>query len=561
VSVVRLRNVTFRHDRGKVVLRDVSLRVDRGERVALLGGNGSGKTTLLRLIAGQLDAETGSVDRDDDLRLTYFSQNTDIPEDATPIEVLEAVVADDLALDDEMAAIERQLTEGSGDVDALIERQHELLAAMDAAGAWDARRRIETVLSKLGFDEVHRVRPARELSGGWRNRAALARVLLEEPDLVLLDEPTNYLDVDGIAWLETWMRSLGGAAVIASHDRHFLDQVATRIVEVEAAALDEYPGSFSEYVRLKDTRRKALEKRSRVDAELWAFELAAIGDRREAARDPERFLKRRLADIKKDVTPPLVDQVFTDLYARLRIGDRLGRTEHLTIERGGRVLVRDLDLEITRGSRIGIIGPNGCGKSSLLAVLAGDLDATEGRVLQPQGAQYPTAGRVVRPPGAQWISFAAVRDGLDPDESLTHAVNRAPMVETAPRKQVHRFLDMLRFTELDLRKRIGDLSGGQQARAALAVCLLSGAGVLLADEPTNHLDLMSTQVMERAFVHFPGAVVVVSHDRFFLDKVVNRLLVFEGDGRIRHIEGTWTTWDAQRRRDVARAAAEAQRRT
>ncbi len=548
MSLVRLKSLTFRHGDGKVVLRDVSLRVDRGERVALLGGNGSGKTTLLRLIAGHLDPETGSVDRDDDSRVAYFSQHTNIPDDATPVGVLEAVMADHLALDDELAAIERHLTEGSGDVDALVARQHDLLTAMEAEGAWDARRRIDTVLSRLGFDDVHRGRPASELSGGWRNRAAMARVLLEDPDLVLLDEPTNYLDVDGIAWLETWMRSLGGAAVIASHDRHFLDQVATRIVEVEASALDEYPGSFSEYVRLKDSRRKALQKRSRVEAELWAFEVAAIGDRREAARDPSRFLKRRLANIKKDVTPPLVDQVFTDLYARLRIGDRLGRTERLTIERGGRVLVRDLDLEITLGSRIGVIGPNGCGKSSLLAVLAGDLDPTAGRVLQPQGAQYPTAGRVVRPPGLLWVSFTAVRDSLDLDQSLSHAVNRAPMVETAPRKQVRQFLDMLRFSELDLRERIGDLSGGQQARAALALCLLSGAGVLLADEPTNHLDLMSTQVMERALMHFPGAVIVVSHDRFFLDKIANRLLVFEDNGGVRHIEGNWTTWDAQRRR-------------
>ena len=546
MSLVRLKAVTYRHGDGKVVLRDVSFRVDRGERVALLGSNGSGKTTLLGLIAGDFEPELGTVDASDGLRLAYFSQHTDIPDEATPVDVLEAVLTDHLALDDELAAIERRLTEGGGDVSALIERQQELLAVMETEGAWDARRRIETVLSKLGFDEVHRYRPARELSGGWRNRAALARVLLEEPELVLLDEPTNYLDVDGIAWLETWMRSFGGAAVIASHDRHFLDQVATRIVEVEAAALDEYPGSFSEYVRLKDSRRKALEKRSRIEAELWAFELAAIGDRKEAARNPSRFLQRRLADVKKDVTPPLIDQVFTDLYARLRIGDQLGRTERLTIERGGRVLVRDLDLEITRGSRIGVVGPNGCGKSSLLAVLAGEVDPSGGRVLQPQGSQYPTAGRVVRPPGALWISFANVRDGLDPKDSLTHTVNTAAMVETAPRKQVHRFLEMLRFTELDLRKPIGELSGGQHARAALAVCLLSGAGVLLADEPTNHLDLTSTQVMERALLHFPGAVIVVSHDRFFLDKVANRLLVFEGDGHVRHIEGTWTTWDAQR---------------
>lgn len=531
MSILRAKNVTFRHDRGPVVLRGVSLRLDARDRVALLGANGSGKTTLLQLLAGQIEPQDGTVERDGGLRIAYFSQFSEVPDDVSAEQLLRDIAASQIALHDELEQIEAALHDSPADVAALIDRQQQVLAEMDAVGGWDVERRIDTVLSRLGFDDVHRTKPAGELSGGWRNRAALAQLVFDPPDVVLFDEPTNYLDVEGVAWLESWVRALPGAAVIASHDRHFLDQVSTRIVEIEAASLDEYQGNFADYVRQRQARRGAVESRGRVEAELWAFEAAAIKDRREAQRNPSKFLRRRLANIKKDATPPLVDQVMTDLYNRLRVGERLGRTESLTKDRDGKPLFRALDLEIAKGDRIGIIGPNGCGKSTLLSVLLGD--------------EPPTSGRVVVPPNVDWASFERVRAELEPQESLTWAVNRAPMVATAPRKQVHRFLEMLRFSELDLGKRIGELSGGQQARAALALCLLSGAGVLVADEPTNHLDLMSTQVMERALAHFPGAVIVVSHDRFFLDKVVNRLLVFEGD-EIVAVEGTWTTWQAAR---------------
>ena len=533
MSIIRAKNVTYRHDTGPVVLRGVSLRIDQRDRVALLGRNGSGKTTLLRLLAGHLQPNEGAIESDAGLRVSYFSQFSDIPDDISPLQLVREVAAAHLTLHDELAHIEHALADAEADVDALLERQQVLLREMDAVGGWDVERRIDTVLTKLGFDEVDRDKSAGELSGGWRNRAALAQVVFEEPDVVFFDEPTNYLDVDGIAWLESWVKSVPGAAVIASHDRHFVEQVATRIVEIDAAGLDEYPGSFADYVRQRQTRSRTLEKRAQMEAELWAFEAAAIADRREAQRNPSKFLKRRLANIKKDATPPLVDKVLTDLYGRLHIGDRLGRTEALAKERDGRALFDGLDLEITRGDRIGVIGPNGCGKSTLLSVLLGD--------------EPPSAGRVVIPPGIEWVSFDEVRAGLDPNDSLTHAVNTTPMVFTAPRKQVNRFLELLRFSELDLRKRIGELSGGQQARAALALCLLSGAAVLVADEPTNHLDLLSTQVMERALSHFPGAVIVVSHDRFFLDKVANRLLVFE-DGDVSTVDGTWSTWQATRKK-------------
>ena len=536
MSIIRAKNVTYRHDDGPVVLREVSLRLDARDRVALLGANGSGKTTLLRLLAGQIDPEEGTVDHDVGLRIGYFSQFSEVPDDVSPEQLLREIAAPQIALHDELEQIEEALRGAPADLAPLLDRQQQVIADMEAIDGWEVQRRIDTVLNRLGFDEVHRAKPAGELSGGWRNRAALAQLVFDPPDVVLLDEPTNYLDVEAIAWLESWVRALPGAAVIASHDRHFLDQVSTRIVEVESAKLDEYQGNFADYVRQRQACRGTIESRARIEAELWAFEAAAITDRREAQRNPSKFLRRRLANIKKDTTPPLVDQVMTDLYARLRVGERLGRAEDLSKERDGRLLFGSLDVEVNKGDRIGIVGPNGCGKSTLLDVLLGE--------------EPPNAGRVIVPPNIEWVSFERVREEMDPQQSLTWAVNRAPMVATAPRKQVHRFLEMLRFSELDLRKRIGELSGGQQARAALALCLLSGAAVLVADEPTNHLDLMSTQVMERALAHFPGAVVVVSHDRFFLDKVVNRLLVFEGDA-ITPVEGTWTTWQASRDRTTA----------
>ncbi|MCA1845386.1 MAG: ATP-binding cassette domain-containing protein [Actinobacteria bacterium] len=522
-----MKNVTYRHGGGPVVLRAVSMRVEPRDRVALLGANGAGKTTLLCLLGGELDPVEGTVDRDEGLHIAYFSQFSDVPDDASALELLEQAAAHHLSLDEELAEIETSLGREGAPIEQLLARQQELLAEMEHTGGWDVRRRIETVLTRLGFDDELAMRPARQLSSGWRNRAALAPVLMDPPDVVLFDEPTNYLDIEGIAWLESWIRALPGAAVMASHDRHFVDQVADRIVEVAAASLDDYPVSFTEYVRQRPLRERALEKRSRIEAELWAFEADAIRDREEMRRHPSKRLHRKLANIKKDTTPPEVDQVLTGLYARLQVGERLGRGEALGMVRGGRTLFQDLDLEVVKGDRIGIVGPNGCGKSTLLALLLGD--------------EEPAAGRVVVPPGVEWLSFEATRAALDPSSTLTWAVNRTDMVRTAPRKQVNRFLEMLRFTDLDLRKRIGDLSGGQQARAALAICLLSGAQVLVMDEPTNHLDLMSTQVMERALVHFPGAVIVVSHDRFFLDKVVTRLLVFE-HGEIRAVEGGWTAY-------------------
>jgi sulfate-transporting ATPase len=282
-------------------------------------------------------------------------------------------------------------------------------------------------------------------------------------------------------------------------------------------------------------RLKTLGRQFEFEEELLALEAEAISDREEAARNPSRALKRRLANIKKQAQPRAVDKIITNIYERLYVSNDLCRVESASKAYDDQLLFDDLTFEIHRDDRIAVVGPNGCGKTTLLRAITED-----------GGANNPTldAGRVAWSKGAAFVYYNQVFDELDLNDTVTHAVNVTGLAFIAPRKQVNRFLSLMQFSEMDLTQRIGTLSGGQRARVALAKSLLSGASVIILDEPTNHLDMTSTQVMERALAHFPGAVIVVSHDRFFIDKVATRLLVFEGDGVVREINGNWTMWQS-----------------
>jgi ATPase subunit of ABC transporter with duplicated ATPase domains len=534
LSLIRFNNVTKRYD-DNLILREVYFRLEEGDRVGLIGKNGTGKTTALKLILGQEEPTEGVVEIEDAVRIGYFSQFSELSGEDTILEVLEGLFADIHAIEAELAEINAALAmppDGAA-LDRLLNRQAELFEEMERREGWTYQNQIDTVLTKLSFTDAHRERPISQLSGGWRNRAALAKILLEEPDVLLMDEPTNFLDVAGLEWLEEWFHSHRGALLIVSHDRHFLDRVVNRIVEIENYHFQEYQGDFTEYVRQKQIRLKSLERQFEHEEELLAFEAEAIQDRREAARDPSRALKRKLADIKKQVEPRPVDRIVTGIYRNLYVANKLCRVEDISKAYDGQTILRDLSFEIQRQDRVAILGPNGCGKTTLLRVL------TE---IEP-----PDTGRVLWSKGVEYIYYNQVFGNLDLSDTVTHAVNVVGLAYLAPRKQVNRFLSLMQFSDMDLTQRIGTLSGGQRARVALAQCLLSGAGAIVLDEPTNHLDLTSTQVMERALVHFPGAVIVVSHDRFFIDKVATRLLVFEDTGHVHEIAGNWTIWQASMR--------------
>ena len=539
MSLIRLLGITKKYGE-QPVLREVFFRLAAGERVGLIGKNGTGKTTVLRLILGQEEPTQGIVEVTAGIRIGYFSQFSELDGKLSIQQVLTALFADVQQLAAELRTIEDALSEAPSGaaLDELLARYETLVEAMNQCDGWAYEHRIDTVLTQLGFREQDCTRPIDQLSGGWRNRAALAKILLEAPDVLLLDEPTNFLDLAGLSWLEQWLVTWPGALVIVSHDRHFLDQVVNRVIEIENYHFQEYEGNFTQYIRKKQIRLKTLERQFQYEEELLAFEVEAIDERRQDQQQPGKALQRRLANIKKRLEPRAVDTIITDLYAGLTIRNELCRVDSISKAYDATPLFQHLSFTIQRRDRLAIMGPNGIGKSTLLKVLCGDEVADTGTIawLQGSGGQADDG----------YVDYNQTLAALDPTDTVNHAVNVSKLAFFEARKKVEKFLGLLRFSELDMRQRIGTLSGGQRARVALALCLLSGAPVILLDEPTNHLDLTSTQVMERALLHFPGAVVFVSHDRFFMDKVATRLLLFNGAGRTTFFEGNWTLWQATR---------------
>ena len=539
MSLIRLKNVTKKFDDpSRLVLKDVFFRVAAGERVGLIGKNGTGKTTLLKLILGRDEPTEGTVELTAGVKIGYFSQFSELDSEQSVQQVLEDVFADIRLLETELNDISEIFEKGTPtpkEQETILTRQAELLEQMEHRDGWTYHNLIDTALSQLSFDEDRRHKPIHQLSGGWRNRAALAKILLEKPDLLLMDEPTNFLDLAGIAWLEKWFAQHQGGLILVSHDRHFLDKTVTRIVEIENHHTHEYPvSSFGDYVRQRQARLKMIENQFKHEEELLLFEAEAIADRKDAAKDPSGYLKRKLANIKKSIEPKPVDAIVTGLYQNLKCSERLAALFALAKSYDDHLLFKNVTLDLTRGQRLVVVGPNGCGKSTLLKILTEDIT--------------PDFGTVEWLGGAQCVSFNDALEHLNLNDTVSHAVNTTggaagdSLAYKAPRKAVHKFLELMGFSEANLQQRIGTLSGGQKARVTLARCLLSGAQVLILDEPTNHLDLTSIQIMERALIHFPGAIIAVSHDRFFIDKIATSLLVFNPTGEPTLIDGNWTTW-------------------
>jgi ATP-binding cassette subfamily F protein 3 len=470
--------------------------------------------------------------------VVYFSQFSQLDDARTIEEILLDIFAEIRGWETELARIDDEMGGGADgeELDRLLMAQADLFELMTQRDGWGYTNRIDTVLTKLGFSQEHRTRPVGQLSGGWRNRASLAQILLEEPDLLLLDEPTNFLDVDGIKFLEGWIAGLPGAVLVVSHDRHFLDSIVSRMVEIQNCRLHEYPGNYADYVWEKAKAAKTLTKEFRHEEELLVFESSTIKSRKKVRTDT-KGLDQKKAQIKKGGETPIVDGVVSSVYANLHIPQVLAEFENLAMSRGGHLLFENLSFNLTRGDRLVILGRNGCGKSTLLQVLTQELE--------------PDAGEVRWKPGVRFSDFTRVLVELDPGERLFHCAMAAPQQflashEMPTHKNMLRFLRMLGFSEPDLQLRVGTLSGGQRARLALAWCLTSGPSVVILDEPTNHLDMRSAQIMERALVKFPGAVLAVSHDRFFVDKIASRMLVFEAGGEVVVHNGGWTAYEAGR---------------
>ncbi|HEX7688726.1 MAG TPA: ATP-binding cassette domain-containing protein, partial [Burkholderiaceae bacterium] len=521
---------------GHVALLDgTDFALEAAERVALIGRNGTGKSSLLKILAGLDKPDDGLLQVQQGLRRTYVPQE---PQFAPGVSVFEAV-SDGVA--EAKAARERFERHEDLDHDALDALQ----SRIEALGGWDWERRVDETLQRLDLAPELKVDT---LSGGVRKRVALAQALVAKPDVLLLDEPTNHLDLDAIDWLAELLRGYRGALVLISHDRAFIDATATRIVELDRGQLRSYPGNFSAYesAKARELEAEALAN-ARAD-KLLAQEEVWIRKGVEARRTRSVARIARLEQLRADraARRDQVGRVRMEVATGGQSGKVVAELEDVSMRFGERVIVDKLTTTILRGDKIGLIGPNGCGKTTLLKLILGQLE--------------PTAGRIKRGTQITVAYFDQMRAGLKLDATLADTISPgSEWVEIgSTRKHIMSYLGDFLFAPERANAKVVSLSGGERNRLLLARLFALPANVLVLDEPTNDLDIDTLELLEELLASYPGTVFLVSHDRRFVDNVVTSTLVWEGDtspGRWREYEGNVEDWQAQRARVRASAPA------
>ena len=517
------------------LLDQVSFQLDAGERVALIGRNGSGKSSLLRALAGQAALDDGTVWRQAEMVTAYVPQEPDFELGRDVFETIaDGLGAAARLLVDYHAAMLEVAEHASPEAMARLDGlQH----AVEAAGGWRLNQRVEQVVARLGLDPAAKVS---SLSGGGVKRVALARALVAEPDLLLLDEPTNHLDLDGILWLEGLIRDFRGAVIVITHDRVFLDNVATRIIELDRGRLASYPGRFSDYQRRKAEELEAEEKAAARFDKFLAQEEVWIRKGVEARRTRNEGRVRRLEALR-NARAARRDRL-GDVSLAVDTGDKSGQmvAELTDVSKryGDKVVVRDFSTRILRGDRIGFIGPNGAGKTTLLKLILGEVE--------------PDAGTVRRGTRQTVAYFDQLRAQLDPELPLTEVISPgSDFVEIGgEEKHVIGYLGDFLFAPQRARSPVKSLSGGERNRLLLARLFARPANVLVLDEPTNDLDIDTLELLEALLQEYDGTVLLVSHDRAFLDNVVTQVFAWEAppapQGTWKEYAGGYDDWLRQR---------------
>lgn len=515
----------------KPVLRDVTLTVGESEKVGFVGRNGCGKTTLFRIIAGAEPADGGEVAYKRGASIGTLAQDPVLNEGWTVAEEVESALVEVRKKRERYQAIAEALRAASpAEMEKLLKEQQALGEWFDHHQGWQVDHRVDEVLLRLGIQ--NRNEKVAPLSGGMRKRVALAKLVLQAPDLLLLDEPTNHLDAATTAWLEAFLISYPGAVMLITHDRYFLDRVARRIFEIESGGVYSYPGGYLDYL---EGRAERLLHESREQGRLITLL------RRESEwmrRGPKARTTKSKARIDRfyAMQDERKDRVEREIGLCLESDQRLGRTilelEALSKSFEGRLLIRDLSLKLKAGDRIGIIGANGAGKTTLLRMILGE--------------EPPTSGEIVRGKNTKIAYFDQKRESIDPDLKVEEALGEGDWVTVrGERRHKTGYLADFLFEHHDQKRLIRTLSGGEKARLILAKMMLEGANFLILDEPTNDLDIPTLQLFDDALVGYNGCVLMVTHDRFFLDKVATGILSFEGEGRVRYTEGNYETYLAR----------------
>ena len=520
----------------KHILKDIYLSFFPGAKIGVLGLNGAGKSTLLRIMAG-IDTEIeGEAVPQKNLKIGYLPQEPELDNAADVRSIVEQGLGEAKALLNEFERVSARFGEELTDdeMTALIEEQGELQTKIDAIGAWEVERKLDIAADALRLPPWEA--KIEHLSGGERRRVALCRLLLSEPEMLLLDEPTNHLDAESVAWLERFLEQYPGTVIAVTHDRYFLDNVAGWILELDRGHGIPWEGNYSSWLDQKDKRLEQEEKTASARRKSIAAELEWV---RANPKGRQAKSKARIARFNE-----LVDQEFqsrsetNEIYIPPgpRLGDKVIEVTHLRKAFGDKLLVDDLSFSLPPGGIVGIIGPNGAGKTTLFKMLT--------------GVESPDSGEISHGDTVDIAYVDQSRDALDDSKTVWEEISdgldmlEVGKYQTSSRAYVGRF----NFKGPDQQKHIGSLSGGERNRVHLAKVLRKGGNVLLLDEPTNDLDVETLRALEEALVNFPGCAVVISHDRWFLDRIATHILAFEGDSQVTWFAGNFAEYEADRKR-------------
>ena len=503
-----------KHFGSRQLLSNVTFAVDEKEKIGLIGRNGCGKSTLLKILVGLDDADGGSVTKKRQASVVYLAQQPELDGTLTAEQFLQRSLAQvhsrKQRYDEVCSALGNA---GSGDADALLHEQQQLQGWFDRHQAWNIDHRIADLCSRLGVVDMQQ--PIQQLSGGQRKRVALAGVLLNQPDLLLLDEPTNHLDAESIRWLEEELIRYAGAVVLVTHDRYFLDRVVGRMFEIDDGQFKIFNGNYSHYLELKQQQLEVDQtKQSRLlnllrREEAWLLRGAKARTTKQKARVDRvgKLQEQKKGSQRGDLT--------LQFSGEQKLGGTILELDKVSLQAGDLRLIDDLSLMMRPGERLGILGPNGSGKSTLLKTVLGQVPLAGGKI---------TVGRKTH------IGYIdQQRSGLDIESSVAGVLGEGEWVTVAGVKR-HKtgYLEDFLFDHAEQRKPVSTLSGGERARLLLALLMLQGANLLILDEPTNDLDIQTLQVLEQALIDFGGCVLIVTHDRYLLDRIATSILVFDG---------------------------------
>ncbi|MCW8398339.1 energy-dependent translational throttle protein EttA [Legionella sp. PATHC038] len=526
----------------RFILKDISLSFFPGAKIGVLGLNGSGKSTLLRIMAGVDTQYEGEARPQPGIKIGYLEQEPQLDLNKTVREVVEEGVKEmkeKLARFDE---ISMRFAEPMSDdeMNTLLAEQGELQNDIEAGGGWDLDRKLDVAADALRLPDWDAM--VGQLSGGERRRVALCRLLLSNPDMLLLDEPTNHLDAESVAWLEHFLEGFPGTVVAITHDRYFLDNAAEWILELDRGEGIPYKGNYSSWLEQKEARLEMEQKQEDAHMRAMKAELEWV---RTSPKGRHAKNKARLARFEEMNSKEFQKRNETnELYIPPgeRLGDLVIEGEKIKKSFGDRILIDNLDFKLPKGGVLGIIGPNGAGKSTFLKMITGQEEPDDGVIRIGETVQLAYVDQM--------------RDELDPNKTVWqeisdgHDIMQVGSFQMPSRAYVGRF----NFKGTDQQKKMGQLSGGERNRVHLAKLLKSGGNVLLLDEPSNDLDVETLRALEDAILNFPGCVIVISHDRWFLDRICTHLMAFEGDSQITFIEGNYTDYEADRKRRLGDAA-------